>query len=317
MSLLRLVLVRVLLGLAALALVSVAVFAATEVLPGDAAAVVAGPDATPEQRERVRERLGLDRPATERYVTWLGGALRGDLGTAFVGGRPVAEVIGDRLGNSAVLGGLALVIAVPIGVAVGAIAGAMAGRRTDRAVSTGALVLVGVPEFISAGVLLVVLASWLGWFPAVSLVPLGGGPLDAPSILVLPAVSMALAPAAFAARLTRATVADTVRAPFVETARLNGVVGPRLFARHVVPNSLGPVVQVFGLAVGSLIGGAVVVESLFAYPGIGSELRTAVLTRDLPLVQGIALVLAAITLAALLVADVTARLVDPRLRGDR
>ncbi len=314
MRLWRLVVRRLALSLVALAGLSVVIFAATEVLPGDAVTAVVGPDATVEQRDRARLELGLDRPVLDRYFDWAGAAVLGDLGTAYVGGRPVGDVIADRLPNSVLLGALALALAIPAGVVVGVLAGARPGKRLDRFLSTGSLLAIGIPEFVTAGLLLAILAIGLDLVPPVSLVPLGGGPLDAPTIVVLPVLSLAILPAAAAARLIRASVADTMSSPYVETARLNGIRHSQLLRRHVLPNSLGPAIQVLGLAVGAIIGGAIVVEALFSYPGIGAELSSAVGTRDLPLVQGIALVLAAITLLSLLLTDIAGRLLDPRLR---
>lgn len=307
------------LGLAALTLVALSgvIFTATEILPGDPAAVVAGPDATPEQRDRVRTSLGLDRPAPERYLEWVGGALRADLGQAFIGGRPVTDVVARRLPNSLILGGLALSLAIPVGTLIGAMAGSRPGGTRDRLLSTASLLAVGIPEFVTAGLLLAVLGLWLSLVPTVSVMPLGGGPLDTPSILLLPALSLAVLPGAAVARLVRAAVADTMASAPVEAARLNGVSGLRLLCHHVLPTCLGPTVQLLGLAVGALVGGAIVVEELFAYPGIGAELQGAVANKDLPMIQGLALVLAALTLLGLLTGDLLARLLDPRVREIR
>lgn len=294
-----------------LGVLSVLIFSATEVLPGDAAGTLAGTDATVAERAAIRAELGLDRPAVERYREWAGAALRGDLGTAFVGGRPVTGVLADRLPNSLLLAGLALGVMVPVGIVLGLLAGLRAGRTADRVVSTAALVAVGVPEFLTAAVLVAVLAVGLGLVPEVSLVPLGGSPLDAPEILVLPVLSLIAVGLALATRLIRASAADVAASPYVEAARLNGVRGARLAVRHVLPNAVGPAVQVFAVLVGGLIGGAVVVETIFNYPGAGYELQQAVARRDVPVVQGVTLVLCAAALLALLLGDVVRRLIDP------
>lgn len=304
----------------ALAALSVLVFAATEVLPGDAAAAVAGPNPTVGQLAAVRAELGLDQPAAVRYLDWVGGALTGDLGTAYVGGRPVAEVLGDRLPNSLLLTGLVYALVVPVATLLGVAAGfsAMSTRRSgrvlDRVVSTGTVGAVGVPEFVLAGLLLAVLATGLGLVPEVGLVPIGGSPLDVPEILVLPVLSLMVLVTAGATRLIRAGVADVLATPHIEAARLAGMTGWRLAARYVLPNALGPAMQALALGVGSVTGGAVVVESIFNYPGVGNELAAAVAARDLPLVQGIALTLCAVSLLALLAGDVLGRLLTPRLR---
>jgi peptide/nickel transport system permease protein len=298
---------------------SVVIFAVTEVLPGDAVGAIAGPDATQEQRDRVRTELGLDHSAVQRYLSWVGGAALGDLGTAFVGGRPVADVLGDRVPASLLLAGVVCLLLVPTAVVLGAAAGfgSAAGRRgraVDRVVSTASLTAAGVPEFVTAGLLLALLATWLGLVPQVSIVPIGGSPVDSPEILVLPALSLLVISAAGATRLIRASVADVVRTPYVEAARLGGVRGWRLAVRHVLPNALAPAAQALVTQIGALVGGAVVVESIFNYPGIGNELRDAVASRDIPLVQGISLTLCAVSLAALLVGDLLVRLLTPRAR---
>lgn len=299
----------------ALAALSVLIFLATDVLPGDAAAVVAGPNPTPERLAAARTRLGLDQGPVTRYLDWAGGALRGELGTSFVGGRPVAEVLADRLPNSLLLTGLAYLVAVPTAVALGTLAGFAAhGHRRgvlDRVVSAVTVGTVGVPEFVLAVLLLAVLATGLGLVPEVGLVPVGGGPLDVPEILVLPVTTLAVLLAAYTTRLVRAGVVDALATPYAEAARLSGVDGWRLAVRHVLPNALGPAVQALTLAVGAVMGGSIVVESIFNYPGVGRELAAAVSTRDIPMIQGLALALSAVSLLALIAGDGLSRLLTP------
>ncbi|MFI6513866.1 ABC transporter permease [Streptosporangium sp. NPDC050855] len=299
-----------------LVLLSGAVFAATAVLPGDAVSAVAGTDASMAERAQVRAALGLDRPVAERYARWALGAARGDLGTGFVGHRPVVEVLADRLPNSLLLAGLTLVLTVPLAVLLGLSSGLRAGGTGDRLVSSLAQVAAGVPEFVSAALLIAVLSVHLDLLPRVSLVPLGGTPLDAPKGLVLPVLTLTAVALATATRLIRVSAADVAASPYVETARLNGVRGTRLALRHVLPNAAGPAVQALTLITGVLVGGAVVVESVFDYPGIGRELQQAVAARDIPMVQGIATALAAVMLLILLLGDVCGRLLDP-VGGDR
>ncbi|ONK09527.1 ABC transporter permease [Streptomyces sp. MP131-18] len=291
---------------------SALVFGATELLPGDAVSAIAGPSATEAERDAVRDRLGLDRDPVTRYLEWAGGALRGDLGTAYTGGRAVTELIGSRLPNSLLLAGLALLVTVPVSVTLGLLAGARAGRRSDRVVSTGVLLVAGLPEFVLATVLLWLMAAEADLLPQVSLVPLGGTPLGTPEILVLPVLTLAASGIAVGTRLVRSAGAEVAASPWVEAARLRGIAGTRLAVRHVLPGALAPATQAFGLVSGALVGGAIVVETVFGYPGIGLELQQAVAHRDVPLVQGIALVLCAITLATVLLADIAARALDPR-----
>ena len=222
----------------------------------------------------------------------------------------MADVLADRLPDSLLLAGVALAVMVPAAVALGLLAGLRAGSPADRAVSTAALVAVGVPEFLTAAVLVAVLATGLGLLPQVSLVPLGGSPLDDPAILALPAMTLVVVGLALATRMIRASAADVAASPYVEAARLNGVHGLRLAVRHVLPNAAGPAVQVLATTIGGLVGGAVVVETFFGYPGVGFELQQAVVRRDVPVVQGLVLVLSAVSLGALLAGDVLRRLID-------
>lgn len=308
----RFLLLRLGAGVLALTAVSALVFAATDVLPGDAAGVLSGADATDADRAALRAELGLDRPAHLRYLDWAGALLRGDLGTALVGGRPVSDLLADRLPHSALLAGLALLIVAPLSVVCGLTAGLRPGRAQDRVISTATLLGVALPEFVVASLLITVLASWLGLLPRVSLVPLGGGPLDAPQILVLPVLSTVAVGLAGATRLIRASAAEVAATPFIEAARLRGITGVRLAVRHVLPNAIGPAVQSLALVTAALTGGAVVIETIFNYPGIGYELQRAVANRDIPVVQGLTVVLAGIALLVLLTADVLTRAVDPR-----
>lgn len=294
-----------------LVLLSAAVFAATAVLPGDAVSAVAGVDASAAQRAEVRAELGLDRPAVERYAHWVADAVRGDLGHGFVGERPVTDVIATRLPNSLLLAALTLAVTAPLAATLGLWTG-LRGGAADRAVSTTAQILAAVPEFVVAALLVAVLAVWLEVLPRVSVIPLGGTPLDVPHALVLPVLTLSTVGLAVATRLLRASVADTAAAPYCEAARLNGVRGVRLALRHILPNAAGPAVQALTLTTGALVGSAVVVENVFDYPGIGRELQLAVAARDVPMVQGIATALVAVMLVVLLLGDVCARLLGAR-----
>jgi peptide/nickel transport system permease protein len=303
---------RRLVGAAVLLVVlSAAIFAATAVLPGDAVSAVAGMDASDAQRAEVRAELGLDRPAAERYADWVAGAVRGDLGRGFVGERPVTDVLATRLPNSLLLAGLTLAVTAPLAALLGLWTG-LRGGGADRFVSTAAQVLAAVPEFVIAALLVAVLAVWLELLPRVSVIPLGGTPLDVPQALILPVLTLSAVGFAVATRLLRVSVADAAATPYCEAARLNGVRGVRLAVRHILPNAAGPAVHALTLTTGGLVGSAVVVENVFDYPGIGRELQLAVAARDIPMVQGIATVLAGVMLAVLLTGDICARLLGAR-----
>ncbi|WP_411100186.1 ABC transporter permease [Streptomyces sp. x-45] len=306
---------RRLVGAAVLLVVlSAALFAATAVLPGDAVSAVAGMDASAAQRAEVRAELGLDRPAAERYADWVAGAVRGDLGRGFVGERPVTDVLATRLPNSLLLAGLTLAVTAPLAALLGLWTG-LRGGGADRFVSTAAQVLAAVPEFVIAALLVAALSVWLELLPRVSVIPLGGTPLDVPQALILPVLTLSAVGFAVATRLLRVSVADAAATPYCEAARLNGVRGVRLAVRHILPNAAGPAVHALTLTTGALVGSAVVVENVFDYPGIGRELQLAVAARDIPMVQGIATVLAGVMLAVLLTGDICARLLGAR-EGD-
>jgi peptide/nickel transport system permease protein len=296
-----------------LVLLSALVFVGVDLLPGDPVTSRLGATATPERIAEARARAGLDHPLAERYLDWAGGLLRGDLGTS-ASGRPVTDVLSDRVANSALLAGLALVLLVPLSLALGTWAGLRAGRPGDRLVTTASLLVVAVPEFVTAGALVLVFAIGLGWLPAVSLVPAGTSPLAVPDVLVLPVVSLLLLGLAYAVRVIRAATAAVARAPHVEFARLNGA-GRRDLLRHAVLPAVLPVaVQVWLVTGVGLVGGAVLVESVFGYPGIGALLVSAVQTGDLPIVQALTMVLGAAMLLALVLADLVVRLATPALR---
>jgi peptide/nickel transport system permease protein len=296
-----------------LVLLSVLVFVGVDILPGDPVTSRLGATATPERIADARARAGLDRPLVERYLDWAGGLLRGDLGTS-ASGRAVTEVLSDRVANSALLAGLTLALLVPLSLTLGTWAGLRAGRRGDRLVTTTSLLFVAVPEFVTAGALVLVFAIGLGWLPAVSLVPAGTSPLAVPEVLVLPVTSLLLLGLAYAVRVIRAATAAAARAPHVEFARLNGAGRGEVLRHAVLPAVLPVAVQVWLVTGVGLVGGAVLVESVFGYPGIGALLVSAVQTGDLPVVQALTVLLGAAMLMALVAADVVVRLSTPTLR---
>lgn len=228
-----------------------------------------------------------------------------------MGDRQVTDVLATRLPNSLLLAGLTLAVTAPLAALLGLWTG-LRGGGADRFVSTAAQVLAAVPEFVVAALLVAVLAVWLELLPRVSVIPLGGTPLDVPHALILPVLTLSAVGLAVATRLLRVSVADAAATPYCEAARLNGVRGVRLAVRHILPNAAGPAVHALTLTTGALVGSAVVVENVFDYPGIGRELQLAVAARDIPMVQGIATILAGVMLAVLLTGDICARLLGAR-----
>lgn len=305
---------RIAAGVATLFVASLVIFATTSLLPGDAAVAALGKQARPEVVELVRHRLGLDKPAPERYVDWLGGVLHGDLGHSVSTGTPVGTLIGDRIVNSTVLALVTALLLVPLSLTLGALIGSRPGSLVDRLVMAPALVAISLPEFVVGTVLVLVVALHLGWLPPVSLIASGASPLQTPDRLVLPVLTLLAASLAQTVRLVRAGVIEVGGSEYVQMARLKGVSGMRLMRRHVLRNALVPSIQVLALALQWLVGGIVVTELVFAYPGIGSALVQAVAARDLPVVQAITLFIAAVYVALNLIADLLAVFLTPRLR---
>jgi peptide/nickel transport system permease protein len=284
-----------------LAVVVTGVFLLTALLPQDAAQVLAGRQADPARVAALRAELGLDRPLWERFGSWLTGLARGDLGRSYVDGRPVGPVLAERLGASALVVVPAWALAVVLGVLVALL---LARRAAGSAVVAAFSAL---PEVVLVSGLVLVFATGLGWLPAVSLLPVGGSAWDAPEVLVLPIVALVLPSAAWLARSIRGPAADVLGRSFVVDAHLRGVSPARVAVRHVLPHLAGPVAQGAAILAGALLAGTTVVESLLAYPGLGQLLATAVASRDVPVVQGVALVDAVVVLVAVLVADGVAR----------
>ncbi|WP_067820592.1 ABC transporter permease [Actinomadura kijaniata] len=293
-------------AVAVLFAVSVAVFAATELLPSDAAQVRSGGVPAAE----IRERLGLDRPAWQRYGIWLAGLARGDAGSSLVTDRPVARTVAERLPATLTLAGCALAVAVPLTLALAWAAGTASRRRGP--VITLVTVLAAVPQAVFAAGLVAVFAGMLAWLPPVSLVPADGSPLERPEILVLPALALAVPSAAFGAGVLGGAVADAVRAPHVTSAAERGVPRVRVAARHVLPYLAAPVVRVLAVMSGGMLAATTVVETLFGYSGLGELLVSAIGVRDVPVVQAVALPAAAVVLAGLFAADVLAALTERR-----
>ena len=295
------------------------VFAATEVLPGDAAVAVLGRSAAPEQLAELRAQMGLDRPAAERYLDWLGGLLTGDLGNSAAGFaegsvRPIWGEISGEIGNSLILALLAAIIMIPFSLALGVLAAVRAGRPTDHAVSAGSLAVISLPEFIIGSLLILLFFSWLGILTPVSLIPPGESPLSYPKELVLPILTLLCASMAASIRMVRAGMIEALGTEYVQMARLSGLRERKVIGRYALRNALAPSVQVFAQNIQYLVGGIIVVEYLFAYPGLGKELVDAVAIRDVREVQSVAILIAALYITLNIVADLLVVLLVPKLR---
>ena len=317
-SLLRFTLTRLAFSLLILLGVSVLVFVATQALPGDPATSILGHAAAPDQLAALRKELGLDKPLVQQYLDWIGGVLHGDLGTSLANRDSVASIISDRAQNSLALVVLSAGIAIPLSVLIGTLAAVRRDRAFDHTSQLLLLVLTALPEFVIGLALLLLLStSVVKWLPAVALIPPGESAFLHPRELALPVLTLVLAVVPYLARLQRAALLDVLGSEYVQMARLKGVRERVVIRRHALRNALVPLIQGSALTLIYLTGGIVTVEYLFAYPGLGSALTTAVQARDMPVIQGIVLLFAAAYVFFNLAADLLTVYVSPRLRTGR
>jgi len=313
----RLIVHRLALGLLTLVLVSGIVFVAVEALPGDACTAYLGRMAQGKRLENCRRDFGLERPALTRYAEWTAAAVQGDLGISLKRKKPISGIIGTRLRNTLVLGLAAMIIGVPIAVLLGIIAGLWRDRPVDLWVSTTAIFAMTIPEFVSATLLILVFSVWLGWLPGIVTTPPNAPIFEFLSDIILPIVTLALVMTAHILRMVRTSVIDVMASDYVQMARLKGVPYWRMVFRHVLPNALLPTINLVALTIAWLLGGVVVIEVVFNYPGLGRLTIDAISDRDLAMVQAIALILAAIYVGLNLFADLLTLVANPRLRTMR
>ena len=313
----KIIIQRLLLGVLTLLAVSMLIFGATEILPGDVASSVLGQGATPETLAVFRKELGLDRPASTRYLEWLSGALRGDLGVSMTNKRVIVDELGPRFGNTMFLALFAALIAVPLAVGMGILSAINEGKLTDRAANMLSLMTISVPEFFIAYLLILVFAVNLDWLPSLATVFPDMTLFERLYVTALPAVTLTLLVTAHMLRMTRASVLSIMSQPYIEMAFLKGLSRTRVIVKHALPNAAGPIIAVVALNLAYLIVGVVVIEVVFVYPGIGQLMVDAVTKRDLPVVQACGLVFAAAFVILNTIADIGAILVNPRLRKPR
>ncbi|MCF6245895.1 MAG: ABC transporter permease [Desulfobacula sp.] len=304
---------RFLLGIVTLWVASILVFAGTEILPGDVASAILGQSATPETIAAIRQQLRLDRPAPVRYVVWLSHIVRGELGNSLTTGRAVSGIISDSLKNTVVLAALTAFFAVPLSLGLGLLSAAYPDSLLDRGISISSLVGISLPEFFTGTLLVLVFAVTFHLLPAVSVVSEFSSFMHKFRALVLPILTLTLAVLAHMTRMTRAAILDTLGSHYVEMAILKGVPRSRIILRHALPNALGPIINVIAINIGFLASGVVVVESVFAYPGLGRLIIDAVSFRDIPLVQGTAMIFCVFYIGVNLLADLLVLTTNPRL----
>jgi peptide/nickel transport system permease protein len=298
-----------------LLVLSVLIFLATHVLPGDPAAAMLGTNATPERLALLREQLGLDRALWVQYGDWIGGIVTGDLGSSLANGRPVADLVGHRIVNSLALIGAATLASVPLAVLLGVRAAMRPGRIVDRATNLSVLVVSAVPEFVVGVVLIAVFATGFAHvLPAVSLIEDGRPLFTQWRAFVLPVAALALVCVPYVTRMTRATMIEALNSEYAHYATVNGIPRHRIGYHHCLPNAMPGIVQATALTVGYIAGSSVIIEAVFNFPGIGLGLVQAVNSRDYPMIQALALFIAGFYVVILLLADLVTVLSVPRIR---
>ena len=295
-------------------LTSLMIFCVTQLLPGDVARVILGREASDTAVAALRDELGLNRPLPLQYVSWLRKFVTGDWGMSYSTGVPIRPLVMERLGSSSRLAWLTLLIAVPLALVLGVVAGLNENKAIDHVINVVSLAVVGLPEFVTGSLLIQVLALRFRWFPANSSVRPGIGFVEALPMLILPALTTTLVLLAYVARLTRASVIEELKAGYVRTAMLKGLPQRTVVVRHVLRNALLPAITVIAISFGWLIGGLIVVENVFNYPGLGRLLTFAIDRRDLPLLQAITVIGVLSFMIANLVADLLYAVLNPRIR---
>jgi peptide/nickel transport system permease protein len=315
MTLIRLIGGRVLISLLTLLIVSALIFWILEVLPGDVASRILGRDATPETLALLRAQLHLGDPALTRYLRWLGGMATGDFGTALTSSRPIVTILEPRIFNTVLLAGYAFLIYLPLALVPALIQAVRRDRPADHALSAVTLVLLSMPDFLIATLLLVTFVVAVPLLPAISLVDQSSTALEYFRAMTLPAITLAVVMAVYAVRMLRDNLIEVLGSDYVRMAELKGLSRRKVLLRHALPNALVPTLNVTALNLAYLIGGVVVVEKVFSYPGFGSLLVDSLQLRDLPLIEATVLIAAAVYIAANLLADIGAILLNPRLRA--
>jgi peptide/nickel transport system permease protein len=308
---------RLLLILVVLVAVSLLVFAITTVLPGNVAHLILGPFAPPEQVKALEQRLGLHDPFVVQYWRWASGILAGDLGLSTLMNRPVAPLLVEALERSAVLASVSFVLIAAIGLGLGVLAALRHGRPLDHVVSIGTYLGIAVPEFFWSIVIILVFAAYLGWVPASGYEPLSAGLWVWAQHLIAPVVTLVFAHLAHVSRLTRSSMIEVLQSPYVTAARAKGLPERVVVLRHALRNALLPTITVLALDIGRLMGGIVVIETVFAYPGLGRLLVFSIQSRDIPTLQAAILVVAAIYAFANLAADLLYAWLNPKIRYAR
>ncbi|WP_377293412.1 ABC transporter permease [Rhizobium sp. SG2393] len=305
---------RLVIAVITLLIVSFAVFFATSMLPGDTATILLGQAATPEAVAGLRQAMHLDEPAVWRFLLWIAGLVTGDLGTSYANNMPIATLIAGRFVNTMELAAITALIAVPFALTLGITSAVLRGSLYDRIVTVLTIGVISVPEFMVASTAVLIFAVYLKWLPAISFVNEVHSLSDMLRMYAMPVVTLTFVVSAQIIRMTRAAVIETLTTPYVEMALLKGASRSRIVLRHALPNALGPIVNALALSLSYLIGGVIIIETIFNYPGIAKLMVDAVATRDLPLIQTCAVIFCAGYLILITIADIIAIISNPRLR---
>jgi len=313
----KMILRRIGIGIATLWIVSILIFVGTQILPGDVAEIMLGQSATPETLAQLRLELGLDKPAAARYISWLGDMAAGDLGISKSGGATIESLIRERIGNTFFLSGIVALISVPISIALGLLAAMFPGTWIDRTLSLTTLSLISVPEFFVATGMVMIFAVQLNWLPAIAYMS-GGEPIGKIMLsMAMPVITLSIVISSQMIRMTRASILNVMNSPYIEMAILKGVPKRRIILRHALFNAISPIVNVIALNLAYLVGGVVIIETIFAYPGLAKLMVDGVQVRDLPLVQACAMIFCTTYIILILVADIISILSNPRLRSPK
>lgn len=294
--------------------VAVLVFLMLRLVPGDPARAILGEMATEDQIADMRNRLGIDRPLLTQFVDWFTDAIQFNLGTSIISGRSVSGDIIDRIGNSFELIVISVVLSLIIAIPLGAIAAIYSNRFPDITLSSFAMLGLSLPSFVIGTVAVLIFGLKLGWIPQARYVSWTDDPVAHVKLLILPGLTLAIGNAAVILRMTRSSMLEVLRQDYVRTARAKGLAENRVISRHALRNAINPVVSIVGLEVSTLLGGMVIVEQIFNWPGLSTLLLSGVLSRDYPVVQGVVLIIATLTIVINVIVDILYAVLDPRIR---
>jgi len=308
---------RFLLAIITLFIISLLVFIGIEALPGDAATAYLGQSATEESLKALREEFGLNAPAHQRYLTWLGNFLHGDMGESMARRKPVSEVIGNQFRNTVVLAVAASIFGIPLAIVLGVLTGLTRDKWPDFVLSFLAILGMTLPGFVTATVLVYLFSIRVKWFPAIAMVPSDASVSEVLPTIILPIITLTLVMTAHILRLVRTSMIDVLAGDYVQMAHLKGVPLARVIFLHALPNAMLPTINVIALTIAWLLGGVAIIETVFNYPGIGKLMINAIGDQDLALVQAIAMILAGIYVGVNLIADLLTLFLNPRLRTMR